>query len=200
MSRRPTTLIDGGTLNWVIRLYDANGVLVDADATPTVVFRRNGASTADTATVTKRAATTGIYDCDMTPTADAEGDQFTVEETATISAQDYENSWAFEIFAPERGTDSANTTAPDNAGIAANGTAIAALNDFNPATDTVANVTLVATCTSNTDMRGTDSANTVAPDNAGIASLGVSMATVPKLNTQYTHTAQSGDTIQVTIS
>ncbi len=42
-------------------------------------------------------------------------------------------------------------------------------NLFDPATDTVANVTLVATTTTNTDMRGTDGANTVAPDNTGIA-------------------------------
>jgi hypothetical protein len=40
---------------------------------------------------------------------------------------------------------------------------ITALNDFNPATDAVANVTLVATTTTNTDMRGTDSANTTTP-------------------------------------
>jgi hypothetical protein len=40
---------------------------------------------------------------------------------------------------------------------------ITALNDFNPASDTVANVTLVATTTTNTDMRGTDGANTVTP-------------------------------------
>ena len=40
---------------------------------------------------------------------------------------------------------------------------IAALNDFNPATDAVANVTLVGTTSVNTDMRGTDGANTVAP-------------------------------------
>jgi len=51
------------------------------------------------------------------------------------------------------------TTLPDQ---------INALNDFNPATDTVANVTLVDTTTTNTDMRGTDGANTVAPDNASI--------------------------------
>jgi len=37
---------------------------------------------------------------------------------------------------------------------------ITGLNDFDPATDTVANVTLVATTTTNTDMRGTDSAAT----------------------------------------
>ncbi len=48
---------------------------------------------------------------------------------------------------------------------------IAALNDFNPVTDTVANVTLVATTTTNTDMRGTDGANTIAPDNAGITQI-----------------------------
>lgn len=42
---------------------------------------------------------------------------------------------------------------------------------FNAALDTVANVTLVATTTTNTDMRGTDGANTVAPDNAGIAQI-----------------------------
>ena len=42
------------------------------------------------------------------------------------------------------------------------------LNDFNPAGDTVANVGTVAT---NTDMRGTDSANTVVPDNASIGTI-----------------------------
>lgn len=52
---------------------------------------------------------------------------------------------------------------------------IAALNDFNPATDTVANVTLVATTTTNTDMRGTDNAllaaSYTAPDNASISAI-----------------------------
>jgi len=45
------------------------------------------------------------------------------------------------------------------------------LLDFNSATDTVANVTTVATTTTNTDMRGTDSANTTAPDNASITAI-----------------------------
>jgi hypothetical protein len=53
---------------------------------------------------------------------------------------------------------------------------IAAADYFDPANDPVANVTLVATCTTNTDMRGTDGANTttpntVAPDNATIAAI-----------------------------
>lgn len=80
----------------------------------------------------------------------------------------------------------AGYTAPDNAGIADIPTnselasalaaaddavlsAIAALNDFDPASDTVAHVTLVDTTTTNTDMRGTNGANTTAPDNATLA-------------------------------
>jgi len=42
---------------------------------------------------------------------------------------------------------------------------------FDPANDAVANVTLVDTVTTNTDMRGTDGANTVAPDNASITAI-----------------------------
>ena len=53
-------------------------------------------------------------------------------------------------------------------------------NDFDPATEAVANVTLVATTTTNTDMRGTEGANTttpntIAPDNAGITANGVAI-------------------------
>lgn len=48
---------------------------------------------------------------------------------------------------------------------------ITALNDFDPATDVVANVTLVDTVTTNTDMRGTDGANTIAPANSDIAAI-----------------------------
>lgn len=49
------------------------------------------------------------------------------------------------------------------------------LNDFDPDNDVVANVTLVGTTTTNTDMRGTDSAllasGYTAPDNAGIVDI-----------------------------
>ena len=80
-----------------------------------------------------------------------------------------------------------NAIAPDNAGITANGNAIAALNDI-AATDIVSNgaittlagavvnVDTVDTCTTNTDMRGTDGANTIAPDNAGITANGNAIA------------------------
>jgi len=73
-----------------------------------------------------------------------------------------------------RGTDGANTAVPDVAGTAAglHGTTdglIGGLNDFDPANDTVVNVTNVNTTTSNSDMRGTDGANTAVPDIAGTA-------------------------------
>lgn len=48
--------------------------------------------------------------------------------------------------------------------------AIAALNDFDPAVDVVAHVTLVDTTTTNTDMRGTDGANTTPPPSAATIS------------------------------
>ena len=49
--------------------------------------------------------------------------------------------------------------------------AITQLNNFDPANDTVANVALVDTTTTNTDMRGTDGASTVDPDNTGIGEI-----------------------------
>jgi len=54
-------------------------------------------------------------------------------------------------------------------------TTISSRSDFNASSDAVANVTLVDTVTSNTDMRGTDSAlldsNYVSPDNTSIAAI-----------------------------
>lgn len=51
---------------------------------------------------------------------------------------------------------------------------------FNPATDTVARVALVDVCTENTDQRGTDGANTVAPDNATINSISATVELLRK--------------------
>jgi hypothetical protein len=56
------------------------------------------------------------------------------------------------------------------------------LNDFDPATDTVVNVANVVVCASNTDMRGTDGANTVAPDNTGIAANGTAISNLNDIN------------------
>ena len=57
-------------------------------------------------------------------------------------------------------------------------TSVAGLSTFDPATDTVANVTLVGTTTTNSDMRGTDGANTVAPDNAEIGLISSALGTL----------------------
>jgi hypothetical protein len=122
---RPTQLHVGGVLYWTIRTRDPDTQLLkDADATPTVVIVKNGTVTGDSVTITKRSATTGIYDCSYNPAGEAEGDDFTVEESAqvtgTTTAQaTYSNSWAFGVVALERGTDSAllaaNYTAPPTA-------------------------------------------------------------------------------------
>ncbi len=61
------------------------------------------------------------------------------------------------------------------------------LNNFDPAADPVANVTLVATTTTNTDMRGTDdallNASYTAPDNAGITANGVAIGNLNDIST-----------------
>ena len=112
---RPTSLLKDATLYWVIRLYDSSGALVDADSTPTVAVRKNGASVGDSVTVTKRSATTGIYDCSYNPASEVEGDQFTIEESVTISSTSYSHSWSLRVVDPERGTDSAYTGTPPTA-------------------------------------------------------------------------------------
>ena len=194
-----------GTVYWAIFTYTDAGVLVDADSDPTVAVRKNGGSTAEVVTVTKRAATTGIYDCTHAPSGEAEGDCFAYEETATLSAQAYVNSWELEVFAVERGTDSAllaadkptnfdllvvngsgevTTSNPAAGGGSAHTAAdVAALILSTPttpltndATGALGHVLLADVTTTNTDMRGTDSANTVAPDNASIAAILVDTA------------------------
>jgi hypothetical protein len=110
---RPTILHIGGTLYWTIRTYNPDtSVLKDADSTPTVAVRKNGSSTGDSVTITKRSATTGIYDCSYTPSGPVEGDEFTFEESATVTGTTtaqatYSFAWSLTVTAIERGTDSA---------------------------------------------------------------------------------------------
>lgn len=122
---RPKILHVGGILYWVIRTRNPDTqVLKDADSTPTVAVRKNGASVGDSVTITKRSATTGIYDCSYNPAGEVEGDEFTIEESATVTgtttgSATYANSWEFTVIAVERGTDGANTTTPPTAAIIA---------------------------------------------------------------------------------
>jgi hypothetical protein len=67
-------------------------------------------------------------------------------------------------------------------------------NYFDPATDAVANVTLVGTTTTNTDMRGTNSAllasGYTAPDNAGITSNGNAIGALNNISVSDVLTTQ----------
>ena len=138
-----------------MRLYSDSQVLVDADSTPTVAVRKNGAAVGDAVTVTKRSATTGIYDCSYNPAGEAEGDQFTLEESATVSSQVYENSWSVAVEAVERGTDgastfdaSSDTVTTDTASRDASKADVSGLSTFDPSSDTVANVATTGSVTS----------------------------------------------------
>jgi hypothetical protein len=108
---RPTILHIGGTLYWTIRTYNPDtSVLKDADSTPTVAVRKNGSSTGDSVTITKRSATTGIYDCSYNPSGEVEGDAFIIEETATLTGTTtaqatYSQSWSFTVIAIETSID-----------------------------------------------------------------------------------------------
>ncbi len=248
MSNRPTTLLKNGTLYWVLSVYNSSGVLVDADSTPSVTVRKNGSATSESVTVTKRGSSTGLYDCSLNPSLEAEGDTFHLEEELDISSVTYNNTWSVVvtesmITSTEVSTAvwdvptssylgagtfglrfaALNTTTPDNTSItaiksvtdqmvftianeldcnavtgggggdatAANQTAIsnaiASLNDFDPASDDVAVVTTVS------NMRGTDNANTVVPDNAGVSANGIAISALndfdPATDTVITDTA-----------
>jgi beta-xylosidase len=136
MSKRPSSLKKDNTLYWVVRLYDpTDGVtLIDATGTPTVAIRKNGASTADSVTVTKRSATTGIYDCSYNPASEVDGDQYTVEESAVISAVTYTNSWEFVVSDDDVNVVqiSGDATAADNLELQYDGTGLT--GDTFPAT------------------------------------------------------------------
>jgi len=84
-----------------------------------------------------------------------------------------------------RGTDSANTVVPPSVA-QFNARTILSAAYFDPAADTVANVTLVATTTTNTDMVGTNNAllaaSYTAPDNAGITANGVAIGALNDLS------------------
>lgn len=97
---RPKQLLKDNTLYWVLNTYNtATGILADADSTPTVAVRKNGSSVGDSVTVTKRSATTGIYDCSYNPSGEVEGDQFTIVETVVMSSVTYVLPWEFSVLA-----------------------------------------------------------------------------------------------------
>ena len=77
-------------------------LLKDADATPTVIVRKNGGTSADSVTITKRSASDGKYDCSYNPSSEVEGDDFQFEERAQITGtttaqQYYDNGFAVTV-------------------------------------------------------------------------------------------------------
>ena len=206
---RPSAMQKDTTVYWVIRLYDSANELVDADSTPTVAVRKNGSSTADVVTVTKRAATTGIYDCSYNPASEVSGDQFTIEESATISATDYSQSWEMLVVEEMRGTDSANTATPLDAAATA-----AAVWDAAVASYTVNGSfgdSLLIKQGSNRNVSVDSNHNVHAavhvmePDVITAAALAASAVTeiqtgLITTGTAFTHTNQAGDTMTVTIT
>ena len=166
MSNRPATWFYGETLYWTLFVYDANGNLVNADSTPTVAVRVNGASYAVTSvTITKRAATTGIYDCSFVANNSGVGAAYGLwqfEETATISGTDYVNGWNVhqvdnsaqqitdavldeDVLSHQTASSVGWKIQDTNTRSASTLTIVGSLNDFDPTTDVVANVSNVTT-------------------------------------------------------
>jgi hypothetical protein len=96
-------------------VYDPDtGLLKDANSLPTVAVRKNGDGVGDAVTVSKRAATSGIYDCEHNPAGEVEKDIFTMQESVNVngvsSSGTYNYVWSYTVIASERGTDNALTS------------------------------------------------------------------------------------------
>lgn len=103
----------GSTLYDTLFTFGVDGLLIDADSTPTYTVKKNGVIVAEAVTVTKRAATTGTYDWSFNPNGEIDGDKYTLEAQATIAGSVYHKvAVTYEAREPERGTDGANTATP----------------------------------------------------------------------------------------
>jgi hypothetical protein len=116
-------------------------------------------------------------------------DGTTIIASASNSLQiDYEPVYVVETSSGGGGDDAATiyTYFTDGTRSDAFKADVSGLSTFDPATDTVANVTLVDTVTTNTDMRGTDdallAASYTAPDNASIAANGTAIGNLNNLS------------------
>ncbi len=109
--------------------------------------------------------------------------------TLVATTTDVTNDVAISQAGADKVWDTTVRAITDKAGFSISGsiTTLDGLNNFDPASDTVANVTLVATTTANTDMRGTENAllaaSYTAPDNAGITSNGAAIGALNNIST-----------------
>lgn len=84
----PTTLIKDKTYVTYFPTYVfATGVRVNADSTPTYTVYKNGSASGDSVTITNIA--TGLYKLSFNPASEVEGDFFSIDISATVSAVAY---------------------------------------------------------------------------------------------------------------
>ena len=122
-NQRPAAIKEGDGISYVLLTYGDDGQLVGADTTPVsndFVGTLDSAVQAASLSVLKRSSTTGIYDVFFSPGTGtfSGGDTFSIIEKVTIGGLDYYNSWSCVAVQEMRGTDNANTVAPDTAAIA----------------------------------------------------------------------------------
>lgn len=105
-----------------------------------------------TSAVSESPANSGLYTGTFTESSALSGALRIVVLRSSVGVASYQARWT--------GSDGETVAATELIDVSqvATSASIAALNDFNPASDAVANVTLCATTTTNSDMRGTDSA------------------------------------------
>jgi len=194
MAQEQTAYV-GDSVIVLVNVIDSTGSHTAATINTTTT-RIDGLSTVPTV----NSIATGIYEivfASVTP-APVEGDRLVVKINGTVTATG--TAWTeygipVKIVADERGTNNASTfdsstdqvivsTNNDKTGYSISGTktTLDSLNDIAASAivsggaittsgGSVSNVTTVATTTTNTDMRGTDGANTIAPDNTSISAI-----------------------------
>jgi len=155
------------TTNILVNYPSGGSITID-------VYRLSDNVQVVTAAAMSSISTTGIYKYTLNQTVASKEEYLWISTDGTLTRSGkvvisgYMDDIQADLDNPSQyQTDITGLTASHVATLAA----IAALNDFDPTADPVANVTLVGTTTANTDMRGTDGANTTAPDNAGIAAI-----------------------------
>jgi hypothetical protein len=136
-----------GTLPAIVDPDD--GITPVTPSALTCLVIKNGTDTGDSVTIIAvGGGRTGVYKWSYDPAGEAEFDEFSLVFTITIDGDPYYHTVDLIAAVAERGTDGANTTTPPT---------VAAIAD-EVQTRTIARVTLVDTCTVNSDMRGTDNA------------------------------------------
>ena len=167
-------------------ILDADGDLVTGAAGLDSEISKDGGTFTDvTAEATEIATASGMYYLDLTQTEMNADTVALIIKTTTTGAK----TTPIVLYPAE------TTDIPVN--VAAIGGVVQSATDlkdfaddgYDPATNKIAGVVLADTTTTNTDMRGTDSANTTVPDAAGVA------ATPSEVNTQCSDAIDNNPTI-----